>query len=57
MQLENKKFVLKNIKKITVEFIESFILNKGYKPLRWAVVKAKSGDITIEAACIRIQEN
>jgi len=53
MRLENKKFILKNIKTLTVKVIEDFIYSKGYKPLRWAVVDIQNEEFIIEAACFK----
>ena len=49
MILENKKFV---IKKKNVKAIEDFIKSKGYKPVRWAIIKAENGNFTIEATTL-----
>jgi len=53
MQLENKKFVLENLKETTVDAIENFIMNLGYIPLRWSVVKVESSRLIIESSCIK----
>ncbi len=54
MQLENKSFVLQAVKELTVKTIEDFILNKGYMPLRWAIVRAEESKLTIEATYIKL---
>ena len=53
MLLENKKFVLKDIKTLTIKVIEDFINSKGYQPLRWAVVDIKNEEFVVEATCFK----
>ncbi|HSA07473.1 MAG TPA: hypothetical protein P5556_09865 [Candidatus Gastranaerophilales bacterium] len=54
MRLENKKFIIENLKDLTVEMIEKFIIDMGFKPLRWAVVKIEDEKLTIESCCVKI---
>ncbi len=53
MKLENITFMPENLKKITVKAIEDYILNAGYQPLRWAIVRVENNKPTVEATCIR----
>ena len=52
MQLVNKIFTIEKVKTLDVKFIETFIFNAGYEPLRWAIIKAKNNRLVIEAVVI-----
>ncbi len=49
MQIIQKTFVLDYTKKIRADFIENYIKNAGFMPLRWAIVEIKENKFIIEA--------
>ena len=52
-----EELLSKNLKDVdgkTVELIEKFIIDMGFKPLRWAVVKIEDEKLTIESCCVKI---
>lgn len=53
MTLLRKNFILEGLENITIEFIENFIKNIGFKPLRWAVVEIKENTFTVDATIIK----
>lgn len=54
MKLLNKIFELKSQKPINSQDIELYIISKGYEPLRWAIVKAESNNLIVEATVINL---
>ena len=52
MEILNKQYILDKQENITVEFIEKAIINDGYTPLRWAIVKSSDDKITVDATVI-----
>ena len=55
MQLIRKTFILEGLENIKVDFIENFISNTGFEPLRWAVVEVKEdkNKFTVEAVVVK----
>lgn len=53
MQILRKNFVFEGLENITVEFIEKFIENLGFIPLRWAVVEIKENNFSVEAVIVK----
>lgn len=47
-----KIYILDLPETLTVEYVENFISESGYEPLRWAITKSESGKITVDAVII-----
>lgn len=52
MQVETKQIILDMPKALTVDYIENYIKNFGYKPLRWAIVKSENSKLTMDIVVI-----
>lgn len=53
MKLFGKRFTLNGLENISAKFIENFIESLGFKPLRYAVVKIKDDEFTVDSVVIK----
>jgi len=52
MKIHLKQYILDIPETITVEYVEDFIAKSGFKPLRWAIVKAENKKLLIDAVVL-----
>ncbi len=52
MEILTKQFTLDKPKSVTVEYIESYIKESGYTPLRWAIVKSGNNKLIVDTVVI-----
>ena len=52
MKVLVKTFSLDTINNINVEYIEKYIKDNGFDPLRWAIVKIENNKLLIDAVVI-----
>lgn len=52
MKILTKNFILNTTKTLTVEYIENFIKQSGFIPLRWAIVKSEDNKLIIDTVVI-----
>ncbi|MFH0702937.1 MAG: hypothetical protein V2B14_05300 [bacterium] len=52
MKIFIKQYYLDKPKNLTVEYIENFIIQSGFEPLRWAIVKFENNKLIVDAVVI-----
>lgn len=54
MRLFRKTLTFEGLENLNVDFIEKFIEEMGFQPLRWAVVEIKENKFNVEAVVINL---